>query len=380
MKINNYNFLKSRFLHALVLMVPVFCSGVVAAQDLENSAFRPYMFAGFAADVPDTHIYGGFSYTTVHSITKADELGDFFTSGLIHTWYRPEKIYGQEDYNRDAHGYHSMEGGAGYKPYYRFHNSKMPLKFTMGGVSGGFGSFSNGPGYGTPGINRSEDATFKNWDTNVGRYGAAILSNKFLFPMDGIGFKEESNNRMFGYGYYPLPLTEPKSTTAGQDVPTGNYSWTVFINTENFSGPIAFHPPYHWSRRGLDTSAIAGITFDQSLLVKHPPIQRESGNLPAKKWTDPNGDVYYKVSAAYMPVDDDGIGRLAGNVMMMDGSMWDSLNNWFNGGPVASQNFDASPGAIHMRQNTSGTPRYRFDNTVDIDLVSFETLSKATLA
>jgi len=50
------------------------------------------------------------------------------------------------------------------------------------------------------------------------------------------------------YGYLPLPLTSPKASTAGKDVPTGNHCWTLFLNTGNFKGPVTHRR--HRSQRG----------------------------------------------------------------------------------------------------------------------------------
>lgn len=340
---------------------------------VENSKFKPYLFMGFSKDIPSTHVYGGFHYTNIHNTVPDDWVGSFYQSGMMHTWYRPTKINDLPDYSRDAYGYHSIEGGAGYKPGNSFHNYKTPQKFTMGGVAGGFGSFSNGPGQGAPSFKNSKETPSFRWEENRGRYGAAALSNSLLFPLDGIGFKEGENNKMFGYGYYTLPLTEPKSTTAGVNKPTGNNSWTLFFNTKNFSGPVAFHTPFHWSKRALTQESTTGKTLDNSLLMLSPIFQRETNVLPAKKWMDANGDTYYKVSPVLMPIDSDGVGRIGTMPMNMDSTMWDAVSNWFNGGAIAEPDFNAKAGAVHIRTNTKILTSYRFDKTIKVSSSNFVT-------
>jgi hypothetical protein len=342
----------------------------IAAQ-LEKATFKPYLFMAFSDDIPETHIYGGIHYTNIHNTVPDDWVGSFYQSGMMHTWYRPAKIYDLTDFSRDKYGYHSIEGGAGYKPRNSFHNYKTPQKFTMGGVSGGFGAFSNGPAQGAPGLRNSRKNPTLRWEENTGRYGAAAISNCLLFPLDGIGFMEGENNKMFGYGYYALPLTEPKNTTAGKNKPTGNKSWTLFFNTKNFSGPVAFHTPYHWSKRALTHGNITGKTFDNSLLKLSPRFQRETNNLPAKKWVNSNGDTYYKISPVYMPMDPDGIGRIGTMPMNLDNTMWNDVSDWFNGGPIATTNFDAHKGEIHIRTNTNIKASYRLDKTKNITTSDF---------
>ena len=320
---------------------------------------------GYSDDIPETHVYGGFHYTTIHAIVSEDNVGSFFQSGMMHTWYKPSKIYDLKDYAKDTYGYHTIEGGAGYKPYLHFHNYYTPQKFTMGGVAGGFYSFSNGPSAGAPNFKNSKSESL-GWDENRGRYGTAALSNRILFPLDGIGFKAKNHNKMLGYGYYALPLTEPKSTTAGQNIPTGNKCWTLFLNTENFSGPVAFYTPYFWSKYSLSKATTKAKCLDNSLLKLAPVFQRETNNLPAKKWVASNGDVYYKCSPVLMPIDEDTIGRLGTMPMNMDNTMWDAMSRWFEGGAVANTNFNAKQGAIHIRKSLSLNTYYRFNNAIRV--------------
>ena len=357
--------------YCFLLFFYLICLPIVA--QVENAQFKPYLFMGFSKDIPQTHIYGGFHYTNIHNTIPDDWFGSFYQSGMMHTWYQPTEIYDQPDYDRDTYGYHTMEGGAGYRPYNRFHNARAPQKFMMGGVAGGFGSFSNGPGIGSPSFNNSRNSSSYRWEENIGRYGAAALSNGLLFPLDGIGFEGRANNKMLGYGYYALPLTEPKSTTAGENKPTGNRCWTLFFNTENFSGPVAFHTPYHWSKRALTQESTIGKNFDHSLLKLSPVFQRETNNLPAKKWVDSNGDVYFKLSPVFMPIDEDGIGRMGTMPMNMDGSMWDAVSDWFNGGPAAPTDFTAQAGGVHIRTNTNLSTSYKFDKTIKISTSNFVT-------
>ena len=120
-------------------------------------------------------------------------------------------------------------------------------KFHMGGVATDFSGVSNGPG-----IGRGDWSKFSR---PSGKYGVAQLSPRLLWPPDGLNIKQGTNGELLGYGYLPLPLTNSKPTTGGQNIPTGDNSWTLFLNAGNFKGPAAFFMPYFWSR-----SAIEGLT------------------------------------------------------------------------------------------------------------------------
>ena len=64
--------------------------------------------------------------------------------------------------------------------------------------------------------------------------------------------------QLFGYGYLALPLTPAKATTDGANVPTGDQSWTLFLSTKNFKGPVAFFTPYFWSHTRVKKPEWAG--------------------------------------------------------------------------------------------------------------------------
>ena len=351
-----------RFTTIVTLLLCVITSNANAQTEKPKKlGFKPYIFFSYANDSPEDHNYGAFHYTNVHRTIPPNMVKNYYQSGLFHTWYRPVEIYGQEDFSRDKYGYHAMEGGAGYKPYLRFRTDSNPVKFTTGAVAGGFGSFSNGPGQGVPSFKRSRKSKSYGWDRNVGRYGAAQLSNRLLYPMDGVGFEADTNNQMLGYGYYALPLTDPKSTTAGSDAPTGNRCWTLFFHTSNFSGPVCFFTPYHWSKYSIKKENVRGKCFDSSLLKTNSLYQRETNVVPVKKWEAPNGDTYFRVTTLTMPADRDLVGRYGSMPMTIDSTKWDQLEAWFKGGKPAPASFGKVGKGIHVRQFKGGNLAFQID-------------------
>ena len=353
------------------LFLAFLASNQLADAQLKTAKFKPYIFFRYAADSPEDHNYGAFHYTNIHNTLLPESVGAYYQSGLFHTWYRPVDIYGLSDYSRDKYGYHCMEGGAGYKPYLRFRSRETPQKFTTGAVAGGFGSFSNGPGQGVPSFKRTQGSRTLGWEKNLGRYGAAQLSNRLLYPLDGVGFEEGTNNKMLGYGYYTLPLTEPKDSFANTDAPVGNRCWTLFFNTTNFKGPVCFFTPYHWAKRSIDHENVRGMCFDDSLLKVNSTYQRETNVIPGKQWEAPNGDVYYRITPYTLPVDDDNIGRFGSAPMTIDSTMWDRVAAWFNGGEPAAPTFGKVGKAIHVRKSTGGRLAYTFDKKVRVNASSF---------
>ena len=121
-----------RFFICLVGLIASICAGAATAQSQSAGPvpanFKPYIFFHFENDSPKDHNYGAFHYTNVQRTLPPDMVGRYYQSGLFHTWYRPEKIYGLEDFDRKKYGYHAMEGGVGYKPYLRFRTDANPHK------------------------------------------------------------------------------------------------------------------------------------------------------------------------------------------------------------------------------------------------------------
>ena len=356
---------------ALLCLVTSGADGQSQSTKLEKSNFKPYMFFNYENDSPEDYNYGAFHYTNVQRTLPPDMVGRYYQSGLFHTWYRPVKLYGLDDFSRDKYGYHAMEGGVGYKPYLRFRTDANPHKFTTGAVAGSFGSFSNGPLQGSPGYNRTKKQPALGWEKNVGRYGAAQLSNRLLYPIDGVTLGTDTNNQMLGYGYYALPLTEPKSTTAGKDIPTGNHCWTLFLHTSNFSGPVCFFTPYHWSKYSLTNDKAIGNCFDNSLLKVNSRYQRETNIVPAKKWLAPNGDTYFRITIYTMPADRDNIGRFGSSPMTIDSTKWDQFESWFKGGSPAPTEFGSIGKEIHQRKFKRGNLAFKLDKKVRVSTGNF---------
>ena len=269
-------------------------------------------------DVPAKYNAGFSVYVAAWSLLE-NYPGHKFQTGLFGTWMFPK---GPDPRHKDL--YTDIEGGLGWWRDTRFPTATP--KFIMGGVAPKFNEIANGPAHGVG-----------SWEDPKGLYGVAQLSLWLLFPIDGLNVKQGTCGELFGYGYLPLPLTLPKSITAGQNLPTGDQSWTLFINTENFNGPVAFFTPYFWSRSVVKNPALAGLLLDSSPSDPNKDFQMETQYIPATVGQDAEGNQFARTAPIYFPVD------TANNSVMMHGlraysrhALWDHVQTWFNGGAAAS--------------------------------------------
>lgn len=277
---------------------------------------------------PPASYNAGYSmYPTIWSLVK-NHPGRRYQSGLIGTWLRPQnddnpamKIGSEKT---GGIGYTTIEGGSGVWRSNHF-PTKTP-KFHMGGVALSFKGIADGPGLGKG-----------NWDDPKGRYGIAQLSPWVVFPLDGLNFKQGSFGEVFGYGYLPLPLTPAKTKTAGRNIPTGNHCWTLFVNSKTFKGPLAFFTPYFWSRHTLDYPNLHGKYFDSRPSMTRRQVSMETQYIPAIQAVDKKGDVYARLTPVTFPIDSKGVSHLlTGNTYYNKSALWDAVDAWFKGGPVAS--------------------------------------------
>ncbi|MGL6074230.1 MAG: hypothetical protein ACRC8S_08720 [Fimbriiglobus sp.] len=264
--------------------------------------------------------------------------GSEFQSGLFGTW-----MFAQLDVPKPEKMYSDIEGGLGWWRDTRF-ATETP-KFIMGGVALNFQEWANGPGAG-----RGRD-----WKKPMGHYAIAQLSPWVLWPPDGLNLKQGTCGELFGYGYLPLPLTEPKKTTAGKDVPTGNNCWTLFLNTGNFKGPVTFFVPYFWSRPTIEKTNLAGLFLDTRPSDPNKACQMETQHVPAMIATDSKGVSYARVAPTLFPGKPDSDSMLVHRITAYKkSSLWDDVEKWFAGGPAASGKIDPATSAVHTFKGGGG--------------------------
>jgi hypothetical protein len=246
--------------------------------------------------------------------------GHEFQTGLLGTWMHPQYQPGEKP---KEECYIDIEGGLGW--WRDTHFPTTTPKFIMSGVGPNFSVIANGPGYGAG-----------SWEEERGLYGVAQLSPWLLFPLDGLNLKQGVQGELFGYGYLPLPLTDPKPTTAGANVPTGNQCWTLFLNTANFKGPAAFFLPYFWSRALLKDPEWAGKLLDSAPSDPNKAIQMETQHIPAIFSKDKDGTWYARLAATAFPVTPAGHSALLHrHTVYKKAALWNDVERWFAGGAPA---------------------------------------------
>ena len=286
----------------------------------------------------DRKYNGGFSmYVAAWPLLK-NYPGQEFQSGLFGTW-----MFAQLDRPRPEKTYSDVEGGLGWWRDTRF-ATETP-KFIMGGVALNFAEWANGPGAGKG----------RDWTKPAGHYAIAQLSPWVLWPPDGLNLKQGTSGELFGYGYLPLPLTQPKKTTAGKAVPTGNHCWTLFLNTGNFKGPVTFFLPYFWSRPTVARTELGGMFLDSRPSEPNKAVQMETQHVPAYTAGDGKGNTYARVAPTRFPAKADGDAPLIHRITAYNkAALWDGVEAWFKGGKEASGVIDAKASAVHTFKSGGG--------------------------
>lgn len=324
--------------------VIVFCLllAPVIADDDGPGPVRESEMAGYLLvpheRVPESYNAGFSMYVTAWPLLK-NYPGNRFQTGLFGTW-----MHAQYDAPEPKNLYSDIEGGLGWWRDTRF-ATETP-KFIMGGVTLNFQEWANGPGAGKS----------RNWDKPLGMYGVAQLSPWIVWPPDGLNLKQGTCGQLVGYGYLPLPLTTPKSMTAGKNVPTGDHSWTLFMNTGNFKGPIAFFTPYFWSRVTVDDPELAGMFLDSRPSNPNKALQMETQYVPAVEARDKNNETWARIAPTSFPRNPAGDSVLVHRVTAYSKrALWDSVKSWFEGGAPASGSIDPEGAAVHTFPGKGGS-------------------------
>ena len=288
--------------------------------------------------VPETFNAGFSMYVAAWPLLK-EYPGHRFQTGLFGTW-----MHAQYDGPDPKKMYSDIEGGLGWWRDTRF--ATATPKFIMGGVALNFSEWANGPGAGKG----------RNWDQPTGLYGVAQLSPWLLWPTDGLNLKQGVCGELVGYGYLPLPLTTPKSTTAGKNVPTGDQSWTLFLNTQNFKGPVAFFTPYFWSRATVDDPRLGEMFLDTRPAKPNKALQMETQYVPAVQSVDSKGETYARIAPTSFPRNPQGDSVVVHRITAYNKkALWDGVKAWFEGGEVASGVIDsAAESSVHTFTGKGG--------------------------
>lgn len=288
--------------------------------------------------VPESYDAGFSMYVAAWPLLQQYP-GNRFQTGLFGTW-----MFARHDGPKPSEKmYSDIEGGLGWWRDTQF-ATETP-KFIMGGVALDFIEWANGPGAGKG----------RSWEQPKGKYGVAQLSPWLLWPMDGLNLKQGTCGELFGYGYLPLPLTTAKSTTAGKSVPTGDQCWTLFLNTRNFKGPVAFFTPYFWSRPTVNEPRLAGMFLDTRPSQPNRALQMETQYVPAALSVDVRGETYARIARTSFPRGPGDDSVVVHRITSYNKkALWDGVKAWFEGGSPASGAIDPTGACMHSFPGRGG--------------------------
>ncbi len=328
-----------------VIQLAILLSALVAAPALRaagGDSIKEGEMAGYLIvpheKVPESY-NAGFSMYVAAWPLLAEYPGNRFQTGLFGTW-----MFAQHDGPEPRHMYSDVEGGLGWWRDTRF-ATRTP-KFIMGGVALNFSEWANGPGAGKG----------RDWNKPMGKYGVAQLSPWVLWPPDGLNLKQGTCGELVGYGYLPLPLTQAKAKTDGKNVPTGDQSWTLFLNTSNFKGPVAFFTPHFFSRESALNPQYAGMFLDSRPSKPNRAIQMETQYIPCVLATDSKGETYARIAPTRFPRNARGESVLVHRVTAYHRrALWDSVKAWFDGGRPASGTIDPAASQTHIFRGGGGS-------------------------
>ncbi len=314
-----------RNLQALLMLLLIIYPSPVRSDEPVKGEMAGYLLVP-NEKVPDSYDAGFSMYIAAWPLLKHYP-GQRFQSGLPGTW-----MFAQSGSKPLEKMYSDIEGGLGWWRDTEY--ATVTPKFIMGGVAPNFVEWANGPGAGKG----------RNWAKPNGKYAVAQLSPWVLWPPDGLNLRQGVRGQWFGYGYLPLPLTRPKDKTNGQDVPTGNQCWTLFLNTGNFKGPVTFFTPYFWSRNAALDAKLSGHLLDSQPSNPNRALQMETQHIPSVQATDSQGVTYARIAPTQFPSNNgyhqDESALVHRITSYNKQALWNSVEAWFSGGPVAS-------GAIH---------------------------------
>jgi len=290
---------------------------------------------------PEEYGYGVSLYATAWPLVERP-LRDF-QIGLASIWIIPENrqinfpLLPTGTVARDqmpARGpsyrdvFQTIEGGLGFWASTRF--GCTTAKFRMNGTPNGYNHEISSPGWGfgrTTALKPDE-------------MGIAQISPWLLVPPDGLTFREGTCGELFGYAWMALPLTEPKTTTAGLPIPTGNQCWTLFLNARNFKGPVAFYTPVTWTRIARRHPPAIGRGLDaRPGLVTGGAI--EINTVPRFVGRDAKGVEYTRIPRLQFPADEQGRTILIHNLTHYSkDALYRQVEDWIAGRATPSGQFN----------------------------------------
>jgi len=210
--------------------------------------------------------------------------------------------------------FQTLEGGLGYwaRNKYRY----GPPKFSMNSTPQCYDYEVASPGW---------SFFYEDEALQDNRLGVAQLSNRLLIPPDALPFEGNPNGEFMGYGYMALPFTDAYHNTK---VKVGNQSWTCFINTENFKGPIAYYLPETWTKFSEQYPELEGRGLDAREGIINGGAM-EINTVPSFVAYDSDSIMYVKIPKLNFPIQADGKAPLVQDLTYYDkNALFNEILQW----------------------------------------------------
>ena len=270
-----------------------------------------YVSAPIAAPIPSTNTSGFGWYSTLFPLIAHPVQG--FQLGLSSTWITPENTAQTQaiaqklcatstnDWVKSAasnpsngtYGYdlmQTLEGSLGWwagekypSSFPKYQANATQNCYTSQLATPGWGFFSDEP--------TARDST-----------GLIQLSNQLILPPDGMTFQADSGTPQLGVTWLSLPL--PTFDHKYGNMAGGN-SWTLFMKTGNFSGPVQFVAPQFWADGSATNPTQKGITLD-SRNGSIGQLSSEWNSIPYYEAKASDGTIYSKLPQLQLPSDSKG--------------------------------------------------------------------------
>ena len=309
--------------------------------ELASRGLHGYI-ASRAERVPAEFHYGAGFYASVWPLIPRPIAG--FQIGLPSTWILPdnsdnttEPLCPPGTLPRDSWPergptydtvFQTLEGGLGYWAGNRFHYG--PPKFSMNGTTDCYTNEVASPGW---------SFFYNSRPLADDRLGIAQISNRLLIPPDGLPFSGAPNGELLGYAYMALPLTDARNAPQ----PTGEFSWTLFLNAANFKGPLAYYIPECWSRISRDYPTAVGRGLDARIASGRVDGSMEINTVPKFIARDEHGTAWTKIPELRFPVDASGRTTLVRDVALYSkAALYDAVLAWRRGGEAPKGAFAAA--------------------------------------
>ena len=309
--------------------------------ELASRGLHGYI-ASRAERVPAAFHYGAGFYASVWPLISRPIAG--FQIGLPSTWILPdnsdnttEPLCPPGTLPRDSWPergptydtvFQTLEGGLGYWAGNRFHYG--PPKFSMNGTTDCYTNEVASPGW---------SFFYNSRPLADDRLGIAQISNRLLIPPDGLPFSGAPNGELLGYAYMALPLTDARNAPQ----PTGEFSWTLFLNAANFKGPLAYYIPECWSRISRDYPTAVGRGLDARIASGRVDGSMEINTVPKFIARDEHGTACTKIPELRFPVDASGRTTLVRDVALYSkAALYDAVLAWRRGGEAPKGAFAAA--------------------------------------